>query len=253
MSPLRSFDRTLARARARKRQREGGAVIFILAMTLAILISMGSFAMRAASSEIRTSGFLRQATQTQYLAEYGVLGAANEVQGAKAQLYVQLMLDPVRRDHLPDPTDPRNVSAGRVGIRCPSISAVPEGASELSLACRRIPSAEFAQSWTALSTAVTTPRQALVQYDVTNPRVPGSLGAAAVVGNFTVELTDPGNAASPPGFDTRLGLCFTEVTATATGLTFPQLGAGKDLAIYTGQTVASSRARLVVGPIRCPK
>ena len=60
--------------------------MFIVAMTLAVLASVGVYALAAAANEVRTSGNERQNTQTHYLAEYGVLGAAHEMTGKRAFL-----------------------------------------------------------------------------------------------------------------------------------------------------------------------
>ena len=63
----------LAKRRSALRRRDEGAVMFIVAMTLAVLASVGVYALAAAATEVRTSGNERQGTQTHYLAEFGVI------------------------------------------------------------------------------------------------------------------------------------------------------------------------------------
>ena len=255
MSSATVVSRAHVIARARRRRREGGAVIFIVAMTLALMLSMGAYAMQAASTEIRTSGYVRQAAQTHYLTEYGILGTAHEVQASRAELYLRLMTDPVLRDHLPLATDPQNVASGRAGARCPSLLHVPASASNLALACRLIPSAQLAQAWGSLASgpSPTAPFAAVSPYDPARPTNPGSLGPAPVGGDFTAELTEPTVRDPPPGYDLTSSLCFTSFTVSATGVTYPALSSSYNLAIYAGQTVETARARITAGPIRCPR
>ncbi len=102
----------LAKRRAALRRREGGAVMFVVAMTLAVLASVGIYALAAAATEVRTSGNERQNTQTHYLAEYGVLGAAREMAGGRALLTVN------RDDHGQNvPGHQLRVASGGAGDR----------------------------------------------------------------------------------------------------------------------------------------
>jgi hypothetical protein len=66
------------------RARRRGAVIFIVAMTLAVLASLGVYALRSAATEIRASGNTRQAMQTHYVAELGVTEAVQLLSGPRA-------------------------------------------------------------------------------------------------------------------------------------------------------------------------
>ncbi|MEO7112907.1 MAG: hypothetical protein ABI183_20865 [Polyangiaceae bacterium] len=210
----------LALFRAARRQHEDGAVIFIVAMTLAVLASLGLYALASTSNEMKTAGFERQNTQSHYLSEYGVLGAAENVNPTTAQLYLGLMMDPARRDKscvsLPgvDPNDP----------------LIPNTVK----ACRRMGSGELNQAW--LSSA-----QGAVP--------PNGLGSTAINGDFFVELTDPAQTQPPPGYDMKLGLCFAQFTLTSVGLTQPASGTG--LQVYGSEGVEVARAHITAGPIRC--
>ena len=211
----------LALFRAALRQREEGAVIFIVAMTLAVLASLGLYALASTSNEMKTAGFERQNTQAHYLSEYGVLGAANNVNPTTAQLYLGLMMDPSRRDtncislpgvNLSDPLIPNTVKA-----------------------CRRMGSGELNQAW--LSSAQTA--------------IPANgLGSTSISGDFFIELTDPAQTQPPPGYDMKLGLCFAQFTLTSVGLTQAANGT-TGLQVYGSEGVEVARAHITAGPIRC--
>ncbi|MGH7285013.1 MAG: hypothetical protein ACRELY_26090 [Polyangiaceae bacterium] len=211
----------LALFRAARRQREEGAVMFIVAMTLAVLASLGLYALASASNEMKTSGFERQNTQTHYLSEYGVLGGADDMNPTTAQLYLGLMMDPARRDtnciSLPgvDPADP----------------TIPNTVK----ACRRMGSQELNQPWLSVSQGAVPP---------------GEFGTTALKGDFFIELTDPAQTQPPPGYDMKLGLCFAQFTLTSVGLTQSATGTTGQQ-IYGSEGVEMARAHITSGPIRC--
>ncbi|CAN5209969.1 hypothetical protein BH09MYX1_BH09MYX1_12430 [soil metagenome] len=218
------------KARARRRNHERGAVIFIVAMTLAVLASIGLYALTSASTEVKTSGYGRQNSQSRYLSEYGVQVGANAMGGTTGQLYVGLMKSTVQRDGA-----------------CTSLIGVDVNASSLSKACRRMGAVELANAWGTSKTAV----------EPVAANKAGSLGFNDMTGDFYVELTDPAPAGAMYGIDTRLGLCYTKITVLAVGITRPDtialaakgitLG---DRALYGSQGLINSRARVVAGPMR---
>lgn len=212
---------TMATRKSAKGDR--GAVIFIVAATLALLAGLGLYGLKASSEELASSGNYLRNAQTHFITEYGVLGAANEVSGPRAQLYLSLMSDPTTRD-----------------TKCVSLSTVPSTASLQSLACRRMGSSEIGQRWI-------TPF--LDQY--TNATTPGSLGPIPRAGDFFVEITDPVQVAAPPGYDLGLGLCFMQFTVTVTGLT-KHLNPSSTTALYRGFGIEMGRGRIMGGPVRCP-
>jgi hypothetical protein len=220
----------LAKSRSARRHQEGGAVMFVVAMTVVVLASVGVFALAAAATEIKMSGNERQSTQTHYLAEYGVLGTAREMVATKAQLYLGLMLAQ------PD--------------TCLSLSSVPNTAAPATRACRRLGSAELGTQW------VVTPVNAYAGL-VPNAAgiMPGSLGTTPLKADFFVELTDPTQAAAPARYSTDLHFCFAVLTATSTGITQPQYpnAANPAEAMFGGEGVETHRARIVAGPIQCPR
>jgi hypothetical protein len=221
--------RSPAAARWSRRREERGAAMFIVAMTLAVLGSVGVYALVAAANEVRTSGNERQNTQTHYLSEYGVLGTAHEIVASKAQFYLGLMLT--------QPDSP-----------CVSLPNVPATAAPMTRACRRLGATELGQMWT--SSPITIP------YGSTTPYVagvtPGSFGPMPVNGDFFVELTDPTQAQAPARYATDLHFCFIEMTATSSGITQPVI-AGQPSGVYANEGIEQQRARLMAGPVQCPR
>ena len=225
--------RALSKIRSRRRSGGGGAAMFVVAMTVAVLATIGLYALRSASVEVRTSGFERQNAQTHYLSEYGVLGATQQVNGTLAQLYLGLMVQQPDKNcqSLPGLPPPPPLTAG-----------------PLSMACRRMGSPELSAQ-NGYGTGWLQPP--LVPY--TTSAVPGSLGAVPISGDFYIELTDPAFVQPPAGYDLSLGFCFTRMTVSSTGLTIPILATGLDQATFGSEGLETTRARIIAGPIRCPR
>jgi len=196
-------------------------------MTLAVLASLGLYALQSASAEVKTSGYGRQNAQSHYLSEYGTLTGANAMGGTTGQLYLAMMKNPTQRD-----------------TGCVSLIGVDPNAADLTKACRRMGSGEISSAWgtgtPAISAATTT--------------AAGSLGPYPLLGDFYVEVTDPSTGAAMWGIDTRLGLCFQQFTLTAVGITQPDQNLlGSTLtatALYGAEGLEMSRARVTSGPMR---
>jgi hypothetical protein len=221
---------TLAKSRSSHRRRQAGAAMFIVAMTLAVLASVGVYALATASNELKTSGNERQNTQSHYLSEYGVVASAQEMASTKAQFYLGLMLSQ------PD-------------VNCVSLQGVPPGGSPQSEACRRMGATELAtgSAWASNAT---------VAYNFTTPYAgaPGSLGPTPLKADFYVEFTAPTTANAPSGYALNLQFCFVQMTATSVGIVQPQYPASLGApAVFGGEGLEMQRARLVAGPIQCPK
>lgn len=229
MSPARRHLAS-AKLRAGRRKDGAGAVMFIVAMTVAVLAAMGLYALHAASTEVKTSGYERQNAQTHYLAEYGVLGGAQEVAGTKVQLYVGLMV-------------------AKPDTGCLSLDALTKNstyystATPLSKACRRMGAGELVNTATGWATPVLDP--------YANGK--GSFGTAPIGGDFFIELTDPAQTTPPAGYDQKLGLCFTQITLSANGITRPfiQGGTSPEQFTYGNEGLEGARARIIGGPMRC--
>jgi hypothetical protein len=218
----------LAKRRVARRRREDGAVMFIVAMTLAVLASVGIYALAAAATEVRTSGNERQNTQTHYLAQYGILGAAREMAGSRALFTVRLMKTATLQD-----------------TNCVSLPGVPAGTP--AAACVRMGSKDLANNaWgPTLSTYGSTTAFA-------NGVPPGSFGTVPMNGDFFVELTEPMQLADPARYSTNVNACFAQITATSIGFTQP--GSPTPAALFGAEGIETQRARLVAGPlIPCPQ
>jgi Tfp pilus assembly protein PilX len=62
--------------RLRARTRERGGILFIVAITMAVLATLGIYALNTAARDMKMTGFARQATVVHYVSEYGVADAA---------------------------------------------------------------------------------------------------------------------------------------------------------------------------------
>lgn len=220
----------LAKWRASRHRREEGAVMFIVAMALAVLASVGIYALAAASNELRTSGNERQSTQSHYLSQYGVIAAAQELASTKAQFYLGLML-------------------AQPDANCVSLQGVPTSASPMSKACRRMGMHELASGsgWAANAT---------VPYAASTPyaAAPGSLGPTPLTPDFYIELTEPTTASSPARYALSLQFCFIQMVTTSVGITQPQYPLSPTTpSVFGGEGLEMQRARLVAGPIQCPR
>jgi hypothetical protein len=231
----------LAKRRSRRRHRDAAAVLFIVAMTLAVLASVGMYALAAASNEVKTSGNARQSSQTHYLSQYGILVASEELAGSKAKLYLGPMLQS------PD-------------TNCVSLPGVPAfgtaGIDPMVTACRRVGAQEFHDSSGVWLAPPTTAYLGLTPF--ATAQVPGSLGPIPLKADFYVEFTSPTAAKSASGYGLNSQVCFLAFTATSVGITQPQAVSGTGATASTspffgGEGLEMQRARLVAGPITpCP-
>jgi hypothetical protein len=213
-----------AKTRTRRRARTRGAVMFIVAMTLAVIAAMGMYALNIAATEVKTAGFVREETQVHYLSEFGILAAAQEVMGPKAQFYRDQMIN--------SPTI------------CTSLAGVPATAGALPLACRVVGSTQMASQWSPPVNPL------LLPWTANNSQsARGSVGLPTVP-DFFVEMTDPRRRTAPAGYDTNQGLCFIEFTVTAMGMS-QVTGPPTSYLAYLSEGLETSRARIIGGPVRC--
>jgi hypothetical protein len=215
----------------RRRDGEAGAAMFIVAMTLAVLGSVGVYALAASSNEVRTSGNERQNAQTHYLAEYGVVGVTHEMVASKAQFYVGLMM-----------TSPEST--------CVALPGVTSTAAPITRACRRLGSQELGTTWTATGAQITEPFKGTTPYQ--SSTAPGSFGPIPMTGDFFVELTEPTKAHAAARYATDLQFCFVRLTATSNGITQPII-AGQPTGVFANEGIEVQRARVLAGPIQCPR
>jgi hypothetical protein len=220
----------LAKRRGSRRADEAGAAMFVIAMTLAVLASVGVYALAASANEVRTAGNERQSTQTHYLAQYGVIGVNHELIASKAQYYVGLML-----------TQPEGTCASLPGLSSTS------NVAPITKACRRIGSTELGGTWA--------PQPFILPYTAAayaSGQTPGSLGPVPMAGDFFVELTEPAKAHAAVRYATDLSFCFIRVTVTSNGITQPVV-TGQPTAVFANEGLEVQRARLIAGPVQCPR
>jgi Tfp pilus assembly protein PilX len=215
----------LAKRRAARRHDQGGAVMFIVAMTIAVLASVGVYALAAASTEVRMSGNERQNSQTHYLAEYGILGAAQAMSAGLQDFYLGLL----------------SVKSSAPQALCVSLANEPTTATKQDMLCQHIEENDFAKFWN--TAGVVDSYAGSVPYA---PKVdPGSFGTTPMQGDFYVELTEPQDVGVKLSSG---GTCGEMLTATSFGRTralYPTV-ANSDTSQYGGMGVEVQRAQLIV-------
>jgi hypothetical protein len=235
-----------AKRRAAIRRNDAGAILFIVAMIIAVLGSVGIYALAAASTEVRASGNERQSTQTHYLAQYGMLAAANYVQN-DTTLYEQL-------------------ATANPDWPCTSLPGVSQSANALLRACFRIEEGDLTSAWggntpplvdyggTASSTSGSSSGSSTgSSLPLLAPNMaPGSLGPTPMTARFFVELTSPTQKAAPSRYALDLHFCFHEYTATSVGVTQPVYSqqSSNPWGAYAAQGQEMQRARFLLGPDR---
>jgi hypothetical protein len=238
VSPARSLARTGAKARAFRRATSAGGTMFVVAMTLAVLSTIGAWALQSAALEVRMAGYERQNTQTHYLAEYGVMASMQDLSPGTASAVLSNAMCGA-------PT-----ANGVVHASCSSIPCLNFGANPVTSTCSEIgtvqPVAHTCFRWEASSMAGGfSPASTATLIDGSDGGVggtPGSLGANATTGTFAVEVTEVGNAPPASGFSGNSNVAFYWATVTSFGKTST---AGSN----SSEGDEQLRARLEIGPI----
>jgi hypothetical protein len=183
--------------------------MFLVTMTLAVLASVGLYALAAATSEVTASGSERQATQTHYLAEYGLVGGAQMMSASRAQSYIATMVSS------PD--------SGCWSLPKVTVANTPD---TILRACSHVKDTEIASAggWTGAT-------------------FPTFGGAAVAASDFYVEYTGLTKAFTPPRYALNLSICFAGITESAYGTTMPAN------ANQFGEGIETQRARLIAGPV----
>lgn len=205
-------------ARVARRRRSRGAVVFIVAMTLALLALMGVYAISGSAAEVRSAGFVRQATQAHYLSEYAMSATANHVNSTNADFIVNSRLLSAATSPFPPTNDCLSVPT----YASANISAVAR-------ACVRFTQNDLEGQYAG--------RPLLTEQSLGQP------GISLMQGTIFAEFSNPTLTQPPPGYDLSLGLSFARVTVTTGGSVQPA-GAPQS------RTLEMGRARMIVGPIR---
>jgi hypothetical protein len=237
--------------------------MFIVAMTLTLLGAMGVYALNMASAEVKASGYLRQNTQTHYVSEWAVLGAAEALT--------------VDAQHIAVATSALTNSlpglSNNLRTNCPSIQSVP--AAPLSAAtarsCLMFWSADLMSNtygsgalFTPLVTAAAPNNVPIEPYAAaTNASTRGDLGLN-LAADFFIEFTDLTPISPPAGTGTGVGqppACSYLVTVTGTGVTptgggvsnlgTPTAGGASTTPWAATEGLEQTRSRIIFGPIPC--
>jgi hypothetical protein len=233
-----------AKRRALRRRTASGGTMFVVAMTLAVLSTIGAWALQSAALEVRVAGYERQSTQTHYLAEYGVVATMQDVNPSVATVPLGL------------------ATCGSSGTysACLSIPCLDFTQSPPRSTCGEIANPVPLVSHSCLRLEGATATTSEFMPSNMNPLdssdggisgTPGSLGPTNVSGNFSAEITEIGPAPPSSGFSqgTQSNAGFYWATLTSFGQTTTAAGA-------VSQGNEQLRARVEIGPItplgNCP-
>lgn len=210
------MNRARLHARIRRRQQQRGTILMIVALTLALLGAMGVYAMSSATTEIRSSGYARQASQAHYITQLGNLAMIDAFSPANASFFdAQMRASATFNDE---------------ASRCQS--SVPREANNvtaMSKSCAKVPQNYFTTAWG---------QNEVIKNDSLSP-IEGTLS-----GSFTSEITEPITGGVRAGYDTNNGKCFRRYTITTYGQ-LQTVGAAAPLAREIG------RSRVTAGPFDC--
>jgi hypothetical protein len=203
-----------ARRRARLRRRSGGAVMFIVAMTLALLAVMGMYGLTATAQDISAAGHMRQAMQAQRAAEFSAMATAETFTPGTAAALVRVMTDPARS------------TTGLGAGKCKSITKTPTGLvenrnGEACLVLSEQQMATIAKSVNKLepttrpfcATADNCPFFMMKDTAVLTPS-DGTFGDVREYPFLRVEATNPVDIPPPPGSGLDGRFTFTQITTT---------------------------------------
>jgi len=211
------------------RAQQRGAAIFIVVMVLTLLTAIGVFAIRAATLGTATAGYDRQNTQNHYVGEYGMLTVVSELSTTRRSAYVTQM--------------------GIAHDKCWATKDLTDPSPGIFVPCYRLYAHE-------IQNLLPTGRQL---FDPSNADggtlvTPGSLGPAALDGDFVVEMTDPGPVGAPvAGTDvggTGPRFRYLQVTLTSIGQVRPSgdpTSCVANSAALAGNE--NGRAFVVIGPL----
>jgi Tfp pilus assembly protein PilX len=227
MAPaLRSNRRLrLSLAHARARRDSGGAVLFIVAMTLAVLAVMGVYGLGATATDIRSAGYMREAAQAQSAAEYSLGLVAESITPQTAAEVVRVMRSgqdnmQATKCRTANPFDASTNAQHRAAQACLSwkesdMVRMSKGINEWQLG------------------------------DLTDPLdstfYESSFGNVPNRAHIRVEITNPVDIPPPPGTGLNDRFTFTQVTVT----TFVDM---KPTSAAPAESLVAGRGRLTIGP-----
>jgi hypothetical protein len=215
------------------RARQRGAAVFVVLLVITLLTTLGVFAVRSSSMSTAASGFDRQMTQTHYISEYGMVGAAAYLD-SRGQVLSDKMMD-----------------ANLMDTTCMGVCRPTPPTVDLPK-CAKLGYADM----NGLVSAATNNQEELIEPvsgPVYAPTAVGSLGPSPLEADYDIEVTDWYEAWPPlAGFDATDGkLTHAMVTVTVTGMVRPpQQTAGQfDTASATAAGVEATRGHIILGPV----
>lgn len=219
---MRTFDSTASRLPRRRHQR--GAALFVVTAMLAVLASLGTFAVASVLSDMRTGASLRQRAQARFVGDFALASSLAALRPDNAYLIVAPMLDTTRTDH----RDSTN--------RCFSLTGVPfdSSASPLSRACAR----------RYVSDYLTSSQQSAL----------GSSFGDGIGWDYLVEITEPTELQGSVGASSSVPVCDLSLTVSAYGRTGPRSStAGLSTPVVTAMNVQLERVRYVIPGVPCSR
>jgi hypothetical protein len=223
--------------------------MFIVAMTMGVIGAMGLYALNMASAEVKTSGFVRQQLQTQYLSQFGTQAAAQALGGLNTQVYYSLVTSPT-----PDTgcLSLEAVYLTAAGAAAPTAATCLSKTNSQSCGCHRAASAELGSQMNSVLTGVNGP---ISQWGHGGSAAAnrGSLGLP-LLDEFFVEVTDPNPRQPPAGYatNTQNPLCFVQFTVSSFGVTPYGTPPAPPTIPYTGRLSEGfemARSRVLGGPV----
>lgn len=195
--------------------------MFVVVMVITVLAAIGVFAMRASSLAQLASGYVRQASQTQHVSEYGLLSVVSEMNSLRKDVY--------RHQMVSQPT---------------FCFATTHAANQ---ACYRFQGPDI---------QINVPSPLFDNPVVNEDSVlqPGSLGPYPMTPLFAVEMFDLGPAARPtPGSDvggtSGARMRYEQVTLLSTGRIQPGDPGSATCSDEAVAGTATTKAHLIIGPI----
>jgi len=227
--------------RSSRRRDEGGAVLFVVAVTLSMLAAMGVYGLSATALDTRGAGHNRQATVGQQLAMHEFMLTAETFSPKAAQGVINRMY------------------AGTAGTVKQATNGGVGGTSDCRTAA---PYTGALDRCDAEACVVLTPEQLTnIANSLTNaPGLeyqPDSLGTTDMNGNpypyiqeVRIEVTSPIEAALPPGYgDSNPNSLMKETFMMASVTVFSEVRKAGEPPI----TEVIGRGRIIAGPMQKPK
>jgi hypothetical protein len=220
-----------ARLRAAARRRADGAIIFITAMTLALLASLGLYALSATRSEVKASGYMTRVNMTEGIQQWALSAAMASLNSGAAKMIGQAETPGPCTSPLTcssyDSTKPLN--------NCQALANVPSTETAQAKACLNMPLAVYT------STSGSQGSAAPIMWST-----PGRTYQANV--DLFTEMTNADEPLTQPAGYGQGTTAFRLVTLTTYGILHMHMGTSTGT---SANIVHQGRGHLIVGPIPC--